>query len=82
MKNEEFYYLVFVLGYDLMQEEFSYSGCPCDTAFGKAKDIIKDFEESEYYQDNSKSIYECLQDYLKTLKENNKHKQELNDLQN
>lgn len=68
MEKEEFYYLVFVLGYSLLHEELAFSGTPCDVAFEKAKDIIKDFQESDYYKDTNKSLYECLEDYLKENK--------------
>lgn len=65
MEDTDLYYIVFVLGYDLLHLTLIGSDeCECDLAFDKCCDIAKDFLNSEYNV-NTKGLYECLQDYLK-----------------
>lgn len=66
--NENTNYMVFVLGYDLLQEKLNELDLPCDVAYKTCKEIYNSFLCSEeYFLD--KSEYECLQDYLADNKE-------------
>lgn len=62
MKQSE--YMVFVLGYDLLQEKLtSLDDCPCDWAYEKCKEIYNTFLKSD---ENipTKSEYECLRKWI------------------
>lgn len=57
-------YMIFVLGYDLLQKELtSYDDCPCDLAYEICCDIYNEFLDSEEVEQD-KSEYECLQDWI------------------
>lgn len=63
---DEKLYTIFVLGYDLLNKEISNSKEPeSDLAFEKCNKIADDFLGSEYNNEN-KSLYDCLKDYLKS----------------
>jgi hypothetical protein len=65
MKNNGADYMIFVLGYDLLQKELtSYNGCSCDLAYEVCCDIYNEFLESEEAEQD-KNEYECLQDWIK-----------------
>lgn len=65
IKYDNTAYMIFVLGYDLLQEKLtSYDDCPCDWAYNVCIDIYNEFLESEENQ-QEKSEYECLQDWIK-----------------
>lgn len=60
--NDE--YMVFVLGYDLLQKLlWEKLNLPCDIAFEVCERVYDDFVKSEENQ-QSKSEYECLQDWV------------------
>ena len=59
--EDNFYYIVFVLGRDLLTKILPYE---TDTAYDLCKEIAKDFEQSEYNV-NYKGLYECLERYVK-----------------
>lgn len=61
-KSEDDYYLVFVLGYDLLQKELY--EIPCDDCFNICKHIVKWFYKSEEIQDLSMSTYQALQEFI------------------
>ncbi len=69
VRNEEdMNYVVFVLGYDLLNEELSSVPYPeCDLAYDRCKNIAEDFLNSEYNV-NTKSLYDCLNDYIEDRK--------------
>lgn len=56
-------YWVFVLGYDLLRDELK--DIPCDEAYDTCKALALSFINSDYWKNNNKSGYECLQDFLK-----------------
>ncbi len=63
MENEK-NYIIFVLGFDLLNEELSnHEDSECDIAYEKCKKIAEDFLESEFNV-NTKSLYDCLADYV------------------
>jgi hypothetical protein len=69
MRNNNDAYMIFVLGYDLLQEELtSFDGCPCDLAYEACIDIYNEFLASKESNQN-KSEYECLQDWINTHQE-------------
>lgn len=58
-------YMVFVLGYDLLQKELTaLEDHPCDVAYKVCCDIYNEFLESEE-SEQAKSEYSCLQDWIK-----------------
>ena len=68
--GEKFYY-AFVLGYDLMHDEFNSSDEPeCDLVFEKAVAVINEFMKSEEYSDMSLSGYDALKLFVERRKEN------------
>lgn len=67
--DEEFY-LVYVLGYDLLHDLIAESSEPeCDTSFDKCVKIVNKFVQSEEYK-QEQSAYESLEEWL----ENNRNK--------
>lgn len=67
-ETEEKNYIVFVLGYDLLNEELMTVPYPeCDVAYEKCKNIAEDFLNSKYNV-NHKSLYDCLVDYVEDKK--------------
>lgn len=57
------YYLIFVLGYDILQTQLNHYDIPCDIAFEYCANLYSTYITSpEFKQD--KSDYECLQDYV------------------
>lgn len=71
MSDKDYYYYVFCLGYDFMNESFKNStSSECDVVFNKCKKIIDKFIDSEEYQNYMKSRYDSLEAWL----ENNKDK--------
>lgn len=60
------YYLIFVLGYDLLQKELY--GLPCDYAFSICCNIINKFYRSDEISDYSKSTYDALREFIKNNK--------------
>ena len=68
--KEWFYYYVFCLGYDFMNEDFKNSRSPeCDVVFDKCKTLIDKFMNSEEYQNYMKSGYDSLEEWLKNNKD-------------
>ena len=58
---DTYYYSVFVLGRDLLKDILPYED---DLAYEFCKKVAVDFEESDY-NDSSKGLYECLEEYVK-----------------
>lgn len=59
-------YIMFVLGYDLLQNHFSNSiESECDLVYEKCSKIADDFLSSEY-NSNNKGLYDCITDYIKS----------------
>ena len=56
-----YYYSVFVLGRDLLKGILPHED---DLAYEFCKKVAIDFEESNY-NDSSKGLYECLEEYVK-----------------
>lgn len=68
--KDYFYYYVFCLGYDFMNEDFRNSNSPeCDVVYDKCKGIINKFMDSEEYQNYMKSGYDSLDEWLKNNKD-------------
>lgn len=69
LEEDNFYYIVFALGRDLIKDYLPYE---TDTAYDFCKRVAIDFEKSEYNV-NTKGLYECLENYVndnfKTIKE-------------
>lgn len=58
-------YMVFVLGYDLLQNYGGYTlGLSCDEMYDFCTFVYKKFMQSEEFNDNTKSEYECLEDFV------------------
>ena len=56
-------YLIFGLGYDILQTQLNHYDIPCDVAFEYCTNLYSTYIDSpESKQD--KSEYECLQDYV------------------
>lgn len=59
-------YIIFVLGYDLLQNYFSNFIEPeCDLVYERCSKIADDFLESKYNSDD-KSLYDCIADYVRS----------------
>lgn len=58
----EHYYLVFVLGYDLLHDELD--GLPCDIAYETAFEIIRRFIDSSDYRNVNIGTYTALERWL------------------
>lgn len=57
------YYLIFVLGYDILQTQLNHYDIPCDVAYDYCINLYSTYIDSpESKQD--KPEYECLQDYV------------------
>lgn len=66
MKNKDnFYYLCYVLGYDLLHSELinGYFN-ECDTTFEACKEIIIKFLKSEENKNTNKSQYDALVEFI------------------
>lgn len=64
--EKETAYYTFVIGYDLLQDEFKNSPCPeCDLTYGFCEKIAKDFVNSDSYKYDNRSSYELLGEYIK-----------------
>lgn len=61
LEEDNYYYIVFVLGRDLLKGILPYED---DTAYDFCKKVATDFEESDY-NNNSKGLYECLEEYVR-----------------
>lgn len=57
-------YVVFVLGYDLIQKELKKRQLACDEAFDICEWITKDFGKSEEKKDLTISEYDALQNFI------------------
>lgn len=61
LEEDNYYYIVFVLGRDLLKGVLPYED---DTAYDFCKKVANDFEKSSYNV-NTKGLYECLEEYVK-----------------
>lgn len=61
LEEDNYYYVVFVLGRDLLKGILPYED---DTAYDFCKKVANDFEKSSYNV-NTKGLYECLEEYVK-----------------
>ena len=59
--EEEYYYIVFVLGRDFLKGILPYED---DMAYDFCKKVANDFKKSSYNV-NTKGLYECLEEYIK-----------------
>lgn len=63
---EYFYYIPFVLGYDLLHDYFANSeDKESDIVYEKCIEITKDYLKSEEHKDYKKSEYDALTEYLR-----------------
>ena len=63
--EEDHYYLVFVLGYDLLHDKImKCEDKNCDNVFNTMKRIIEMFNESEEAKNFNLSTYDALQQFL------------------
>lgn len=68
--NDYFYYYVFCMGYDFMNEEFKNSPSPeCDVVFDKCKTLVDKFINSDEYKNYMKSGYDSLEEWIKNNKD-------------
>lgn len=68
--TDYFYYYVFCLGYDFLNEELKNSQTPeCDVVFDKCRGLIDKFIDSEEYQNYMKSGYDSLEEWIKNNKD-------------
>lgn len=61
LEEDNYYYIVFVLGRDLLKGILPYED---DLAYEFCKKAATDFEESDY-NNSSKGLYECLEEYVR-----------------
>ena len=61
LEEDNYYYVVFVLGRDLIKGILPYED---DTAYDFCKKVANDFEKSSY-NINTKGLYECLEEYVR-----------------
>ena len=61
LEEDNYYYIVFVLGRDLLKGILPYED---DLAYEFCKKVATDFEESDY-NNSSKGLYECLEEYVR-----------------
>lgn len=61
LEEDNYYYIVFVLGRDLIKGVLPYED---DTAYDFCKKVANDFGES-IYNVNTKGLYECLEEYVR-----------------
>lgn len=61
LEEDNYYYIVFVLGRDLLKGILPYED---DTAYDFCKKVANDFEKSSYNV-NTKGLYECLEEYVR-----------------
>lgn len=57
------YYIIFVLGYDILQSQLNHYDIPCDVAFEYCTNLYSTYITSDEFKQD-KSDYECLQDYV------------------
>lgn len=68
--NDYFYYYVFCIGYDFMNEAFKNSPSPeCDVVFNKCKTLADKFINSDEYKNYMKSGYDSLEEWLRNNKD-------------
>ena len=61
IENHDLNYIIFILGRDLLKDKMPIEN---DLAYDYCKKVATLFDESEY-NDSSKSLYECLAEYVK-----------------
>lgn len=67
--NEDYYYLCYVLGYDLLHNEYKkIKTTECDITWEISKKIINEFLQSEELQNTNLSTYDALQEFLRNNK--------------
>lgn len=65
LKLDNINYYAFVLGYDLLSDEFKNSPNPeCDLTYEFCYKIAKKYLDSDYFNNSSKSGYEMLEKYV------------------
>jgi len=68
--SNEMTYISFVLGYDLLNDMFKKSKAnECDTVYDFCNYLTKKFVETDYYKDNSYSMYSMLEQWVNENKE-------------
>lgn len=67
-KNNQREYIIFILGYDLLQNLFSFSCKPeADFVYKKCNKLADMFLESRYNVD-TKPLYDCLENFADTIR--------------
>ena len=61
---DNFNYVVFMLGYDLIHDGLVHDDFKTDEAFDKCRELARQFMSSDFNR-NTKGLYECVQDFLK-----------------
>lgn len=65
MYKEELNYIVFILGYDILQDKFkNLESNECDTIYEACKEIAAVFMQSIEYYDMNVSMYEALTSWV------------------
>lgn len=63
--DKEKAYFTFVIGYDLLNDEFKNSPSPeCDLTYGFCNKVAENFINSDYYKYENRSAYEMLEKYI------------------
>lgn len=71
LKDNEVNYIVFCLGYDLLNDRLSQSeNNECDLVFDFCNYLANKFVETDYYKNEWKSTYDNLREWLEDNKEN------------
>lgn len=61
----DYYYIAFILGYDLLHEPLEKSCISeCDLCFEYCLDLARKFKESDEYKDMKQSEYDALCDWV------------------
>lgn len=62
---KEYNYLVFVLGYDLLQKYITKQDeQACDVAYEFCNDVVNEFLKSDNYRYQDKDTYSCLEEWI------------------
>lgn len=70
MYNEEVNYIIFILGYDLLQDRFkNLESNECDTVYEICRDIAVVFLLSDEYHMSNISMYEALVKWIENHEE-------------
>ena len=66
LRYNDFCYLVFVLGYDLLHDQLANSTEPeCDLCFERCAKIVEEFMSTDEYTDERVPLYDAFYTWLK-----------------